>query len=80
MHGPAFRHEIITPSDTAKLDRYISVIFVNGGTARIEDRDGGIIDYENIPPYTTFENFMPLRIHATGTDAGLKIVGWRLEE
>ena len=78
MEGPAFRHDTITPSDSAELPKYVSVINVSGGTMVVEDRDGTQITYPNMPAYSTFENFMPLKILATGTDA-TQIVGWRYE-
>jgi hypothetical protein len=79
MHGPVFRHETITPSDEDVLPQYTCIVNVSGGTMVVEDRVGVQITYPNMPAYTTFENFMPAKVLATGTNAS-QIVGWRLEE
>jgi len=78
MIEPVFRHETITPSDSTELPKYTAIVVVSGGDLAVEDRDGTQITYPNIPPYTTFEAFMPLKILATGTNA-TQIVGWRYE-
>ena len=75
MTEQTFKHEVITPSDTAELNKYSAIVVIDGGNVAIEDRFGTVITYPNVPPYTTFENFMPGKILATGTTA-LNIVGW----
>jgi len=75
---PVIKHETITPSDTTALEKYSAIIVVSGGDVAIEDRYGTQITYAACPAFTTFSNFMPAKILATGTTA-TQIVGWRYE-
>ena len=71
-----FRHQAITPSDSTELSNQIIAILVQvSGDVSMTDRFGTTITYAGVPAYTTFENFAPLRINATGTTA-TGIVAW----
>lgn len=74
-----FRHEKIVPSATNKLPKYSTILVVDGGDVTFVDRVGESITYTNVPPYTTFNGFMPLYCLADGTTAS-NIIGWRFED
>lgn len=66
----AFFHETITPSDDDELPNDIqSIIIIDGGDVSVTDRSGNTITYASIPAFTTFANFRPFSINATGTTA-----------
>ena len=72
----AYGHTPITPSDSEELDKNIvAIIVIDGGDVSMTDRHGTTHVYTSVPAYTTFEQFVPLRINATGT-AATNIVGW----
>lgn len=72
----ASRQHTITPSDTEELPGNLIAIIIRGaGDVSFTDRFGTTLTYASVPAYTTFEQFRPLRINATGTTA-TDIVGW----
>ena len=79
MNWLSFRHEAITPSDSANLPKYSTIVVTVAGDLAMEDRVGTQITYAAVPAYTRIEGFMPLKVLATGTTAS-GIVGWRLED
>lgn len=62
------KHRQHTPSDTEELSiKTRSIVIVAAGDVSITDRDGTTLVYPAVPAYTTFTDFAPLRINATGT-------------
>lgn len=75
----AARQHTITPSDTDELpDNIVAIIIRSTGDVSVTDRFGTTLVYPSVPAYTTFEQFRPLRINATGTTA-TDIVAWSTE-
>ena len=80
MDITAFRHETVTPSDSVELPAdVVAIVVVGTGDVSMTDRFNTTIVYPSLPAYTTFENFIPLRINATGTTS-TDIVMWRSNE
>lgn len=77
MTTPAMAHFQITPSDSETLPNDIlAIVIVDGGDVALEDRFGTSLTYDDVPAMTTFSNFRPRRVLATGTTA-TKIIAWR---
>ena len=73
----ALRQVPVTPSDTDTLPlSTVALIIITPGDVSITDRFENTIVYEDVPAYTTFEDFSPLRVNATGTTA-TTIIAWR---
>ena len=77
--GGKFKY--LTPSDTADIDdleNLKAVVFVSGGSATMIGRTAPPgatgVSWPNMPSYYT-PPAVPKRILATGTDAGIKILG-----
>lgn len=79
MNNQVFKHEVITPNDATKLPKYATILVIDGGDVTFEDRVGVQIKYTAVPPYTSFDGFMPLKCMDTGTTAS-NIIGWRFED
>jgi hypothetical protein len=73
LTSPAVAHYAVVPSDTNDLPVRPRALFVNaGGTAVLQDKDGGVISY--MLAAGAVLSIRPVRIHATGTTA--QLVAW----